>query len=598
MNRTGFNRAGPKFCPVRSSSARRRDQSRNQSRIQFMVLNSIQPETLRLLVVSQESAVLRAAVSLAESRGWHVQTAANGWDAMERVEADAPHMLLLDVPEGDSDSLRLLPWLRRICPEVPAVVVCYADDSSRQEEAIRQGAREVLARPLRESQLESVIQRHLDSGNPNLPNHDLPNHNAELEMASENIERLGEDEFFLSISSITQKLRAQAELLAQTDVPVLILGEKGSGKGTVARLIHRLSVYSGFNFLRVNCAETPADLLEIELFGRGYGSAGGNTKRRPQNASQGNGRTLHGKLEMGEKGTLLLDEVTEMPLALQARLLQLLQEKRFVRSGDAHPVAVDVRILAASSGNVDRALAEKRLRADLYYRLSAFTMQVPPLRQRKEEIKVLLRYCMHKLARYYGLPAREFSSSTLAACQNHNWPGNLAELESFVKRYLVAGDSELARSAGPQGFDLHLHGWHQHVAQQHDWRQHDRQQNGTPGNAPGDRPSIPSLKLAAAAPPEEMEGSELPPKSLKSLVQSVKGEAERNAIAAALQKTGWNRKAAARLLGVSYRTMLYKIEQYNMNASEHYFSSLAPTRLSDSGPVAVAEGIKGDGKAS
>ncbi len=500
-------------------------------------------ETLRLLVVSRESSVLRMLGSLAESNSWHVETAANGWDAMERVQSDiAPTVLVLDIPRGDTDSLHLLPWLRRLRPDLPIVVLCYPEDAGRQKEAIRLGAKDVLVRPLNEGQLELLIQRNLGSSDGD----------ADAEMASEDIESVGEDEFFLSVSPAMQKLRAQAELLAQADVPVLILGEPGSGKGTVARLIHKLSVYSGFKFLRVNCAEMPGDLLEIELFGRGNRS------------SSSTGRTIPGKLEIGEKGTLLLDEITEMPLGLQSRLLQVLQDKRFVRTGEQKAVEVDVRILAASSGNMERALAEKRLRADLYYRLSAFTIHVPPLRQRKDEIKVLLRYSMHKLARYYGLPARDFSPSVLAACQNHGWPGNLKELETFVKRYLVAGEKDLSLN----GFEPHL------------------------GNN-GDAPSGQNFKLALPGQDEsEAQADRSLPQSLKSLIQSVKGEAEKNAIAAALEKTGWNRKAAARLLGVSYRTMLYKIEQYHMSASESYLSSFSGTRLASSAQT------KGSGKAS
>ena len=502
-------------------------------------------ETLRLLVVSRESSVLRMLGSLAESNSWHVETAANGWDAMERVQSDiAPTVLVLDIPRGDTDSLHLLPWLRRLRPDLPIVVLCYPEDAGRQKEAIRLGAKDVLVRPLNEGQLELLIQRNLGSSDGD----------ADAEMASEDIESVGEDEFFLSVSPVMQKLRAQAELLAQADVPVLILGEPGSGKGTVARLIHKLSVYSGFKFLRVNCAEMPGDLLEIELFGRGNGNG----------SSTSNGRTIPGKLEIGEKGTLLLDEITEMPLALQSRLFQVLQDKRFVRTGDHKAIEVDVRILAASSSNMERALAEKRLRADLYYRLSAFTIHVPPLRQRKDEIKVLLRYSMHKLARYYGLPPREFSPSVLAACQNHGWPGNLKELETFVKRYLVAGEKDLSLN----GFEPHL------------------------GNN-GDAPSGQNFKLPLPGHDEaEAHADRSLPQSLKSLIQSVKGEAEKNAIAAALEKTGWNRKAAARLLGVSYRTMLYKIEQYHMSASESYLSSLSGTRLAGSVQT------KGSGKAS
>jgi two-component system, NtrC family, response regulator AtoC len=499
-------------------------------------------EALRLLVVSRESSVLRMLCSLGESNSWLVETAANGWDAMERVQSDAaPTVLVLDIPRGDTDSLHLLPWLRRLRPDLPIVVLCYPEDAGRQKEAIRLGAKDVLVRPLNEGQLELLVQRNLGSSDGD----------ADAEMASEDIESVGEDEFFLSVSPAMQKLRAQAELLAQADVPVLILGEPGSGKGTVARLIHKLSVYSGFRFLRVNCSEMPGDLLEIELFGRGNGS--------PRTA-----RAIPGKLEIGEKGTLLLDEITEMPLGLQSKLLQVLQDKRFLRAGEHKAVEVDVRILAASSGNMERALAEKRVRADLYYRLSAFTIHVPPLRQRKDEIKVLLRYSMHKLARYYGLPAREFSPAVLAACQNHDWPGNLKELESFVKRYLVAGEKDLSLN----GFEPHL------------------------GNN-GERFSGEDFKLASTSHEEaEAQTDASLPQSLKSLIQSVKGEAEKNAIAAALEKTGWNRKAAARLLGVSYRTMLYKIEQYHMSASESYLSSFSGTRLAGSAQT------KGNGKAS
>ncbi|MGA8440682.1 MAG: sigma-54 dependent transcriptional regulator [Candidatus Sulfotelmatobacter sp.] len=500
-------------------------------------------ETLRLLVVSRESTVLRMLWSLGESNSWQVETAANGWDAMERVQSEAaPTVLVLDIPRGDTDSLHLLPWLRRLRPDLPIVVLCYPEDAGRQKEAIRLGAQDVLVRPLNEGQLELLIQRNLGSSDGD----------ADAEMASEDIESVGEDEFFLSVSPVMQKLRAQAELLAQADVPVLILGEPGSGKGTVARLIHKLSLYSGFKFLRVNCAEMPGDLLEIELFGRGNGS--------PTSTA----RTISGKLDIGEKGTLLLDEITGMPLALQLRLLQVLQDKRFVRAGEHKAVEVDVRILATSSRNMERALAEKCLRADLYYRLSAFTIHVPPLRQRKDEIKVLLRYSMHKLARYYGLPARDFSPSVLAACQNHGWPGNLKELEAFVKRYLVAGEK-----------DLSLHGFEPH-----------------PGNN-GEAPSGENFKLASTGHEEaEAQGDASLPQSLKTLIQSVKGEAEKNAIAAALEKTGWNRKAAARLLGVSYRTMLYKIEQYHLSASESYLSSFSGTRLASSAQT------KGNGKAS
>jgi two-component system, NtrC family, response regulator AtoC len=250
-----------------------------------------------------------------------------------------------------------------------------------------------------------------------------------------------------------------------------------------------------------------------------------------------------------------------MPLSLQTRLLRVLQDKRFARLGDDRPVEVGVRILAASSDKLDRALAENRLHEELYYGLSAFTIHVPPLRQRKDEINALLRYSMHKLARYYGLPAREFSSSVLDACMNHSWPGNLGELETFVKRYLVAGDKEFPVGDSQAGFGSNGHG--------NDWTV------GISANPP-----VPNGSGITVA------------KSLKSLIQGIKCETEKNAIAAALGKTGWNRKAAARLLGVSYRTMLYKIDQYHMSASETFLSTFPDVGL------AVSSQAKGSGKSS
>jgi two-component system, NtrC family, response regulator AtoC len=499
-------------------------------------------ETIRLLVVSREPVGLRPLWSIAESNAWHLETAASGWEAMERLQSGiAPHMLLLDLPRGDADGLHILRWLRRLRPDLHVVVLSHAEDAGRKTEAMRLGADDVLERPFQEDQLEFRIRRCLT----------FSRHNGEAEIMSENVEPLGEQECFLGSGPLMQKLRAQAELLAQADVPVLILGEKGSGKDTVARLIHKFSIRSGFKFLKVNCAALPGDLLEAELFGSENGMVSGP------------GRTRSGKFEAGQKGTILLDEITEMADGLQARLLGVLQDQHFERSGGEGPISSGARILASTSANVERALAENKLREDLYYRLSAFTVHVPPLRQRKQEINVLLRYFMHKLAKHYGLPPREFSISMLEACQHYSWPGNLRQLEGFTKRYLATGDhnltlDELEPDWG-EGVDA---GYAAHM--------------------------VPEAARVGEG------GTEVAgPRSLKSLIQSVKCEAERNAIRAALEKTSWNRKAAARLLKVSYRTLLYKIEQYQMNSAEPFFAGVPGERF----PV-PAGGIKGNGKAS
>lgn len=489
--------------------------------------------TIRLLAVSREPAVLRLLCSMGESNSWHVETATSGWDAMERVQsAVPPHALLLDLPHGDGDSLHILRWLRRLRPGLPVIVLGCPDDSVGKE-AARLGAKEILVGPFNEQQLEFVVRRHLPLTG-----------SGPADMASEDSERCGPGAFFVSASPIMQKLRAQAELLAQSDVPVLILGENGSGKDTVVRLIHKLSIRSGFKLRKVNCAAMPPDMLEAELF----------VNARPPSA--GTRLNSPGTFEVGEKGTLFLDEITEMPDGMQSKLLQGLKNNEFPGPGTIGAIPADVRILAASSANIDRALAEKKLREDLYYRLSAFTVHVPPLRQRKDEIPILLRYSMHQLARHYGLPPREFSSVVLDACQHYSWPGNLKELESFVKRSLVAGDTEFTFNDLPSNL------------------------RGSTG--PGYVASV-SNQITPHPDARDAEQQHSGSKSLKSLVQNVKWEAERNAIATALQQTGWNRKAASRLLQISYRNLLYKIDQYHMSSSEPFPSPLPDRKFSFQG---------------
>lgn len=534
---------------------------------QKMIENMI--DTVRLLVVSRDPAVVRGLAPLEASGVWQLETAANGWEAMERMQLGAAsHLLVLDIALRDGEPMHFLHWLTSFRPDVPVVLLCCPDDAGRVEDASGLGAEDMVMKPFELNQLEKVIRQHLDEAGAGalrmgalstgaLSTGALSTGpaGAGADPASRNIERLGPETCFVSASLVMQKLRVQAALLAKTDVPVLILGERGAGKYTAASLIHKLSVRSGFKLLRLNCAAMPEAVLAAELFG--------DEPDSPVNGSRPVGL---GKFAAGEKGTILLEEVGEMPSAVQFRLLQVLQNQELRSPGGSAAPPVEVRILATSSANLERVLAEKRLREDLYHRLSAFTLQVPPLRQRKDEIATLLRYFMHNLARHYGLPARGFSLSLLAACQRYSWPGNLTELETFVKRYLVAGDRELMLSE--IGVD-----------------------------AKGRAEQI-LVSLAVSAEEnrngEEKREREIAPKaeSLKSLVQGVKFEAERNAIGAALARTGWNRKAAARLLKVSYRTLLYKIEQYQMRAPQSYLSPFP------AGGFSGFDEVKGNGKAS
>ena len=334
------------------------------------------------------------------------------------------------------------------------------------------------------------------------------------------IEQIGEELYFVAASPATRRLRTQAELLSQTDVPVLITGESGTGKATAARLIHSLSIRSSFEFTRVSCAALTADALESELFGYEHANGNGKLESKP------------GKFEQCAKGTILLEHLDAMPSPVQLRLLRLLQTREFVRFGGQSPIRADVRIIASTQGDLGLAVAEKKVLEELYYHLSAFELHVPALRERSEEIPLLLGHFMNRLTRRYGVPAPHFSGALLDACQNNAWPGNLRELEIFVKRFLVFGDESAAIE------ELNSHS------------------SSAPANGHGNGNGHENGKNGHSAGEEQS--------SLKSLVRNAKGEAERGAIAHALEETHWNRKAAARLLSISYRALLYKIQEYRL----------------------------------
>ena len=318
--------------------------------------------------------------------------------------------------------------------------------------------------------------------------------------------------FFSAASPVMAKVQARIERLASVCVPVLLLGESGVGKEVVARRIHKLSPRAHRSFVKVNCAALPAELLESELFGYEAGAFTGATKSKP------------GLFELGNKGTILLDEIGEVPPVLQAKLLHVLQDRQFSRLGGRSLVTVDVRILAATNVDIDQALETKKLREDLYYRLSAFTVHIPPLRERREEIPLLLNYFMERLATRLGRAPRPFPTKVVEACLRYSWPGNVRELENFVKRYLILEDEEATVSE--------LQG-----------------KNGNGNSSPLEPFNRPRINTCS---------------DLKSLVRGLKAEAETEAIKLALERAKGSRNEAARLLNISTKALLHKLRQYGI----------------------------------
>ena len=470
-----------------------------------------------MLLVSREPSALPGLRSVGEWNSWQMETVSCGLEALERVQNGLiPDLVVLDVLPGDSDSLPTLRWLRRSRPATPVVVISSADGCRQVMEAELLEADQCLVKPYEPKDLERALRRYL-RGRESV---------AEPELASvaSDIEILGDDFFYVAASRAMRVLRARAEMLAQANVSVLIVGEFGSGIETTARLIHKLSVRSPFPFLKVNCAALPVDLLSRELFGYEVVSVRGQVETKP------------GKLELCHNGTLVLEDIDSMPESLQAKLQPVLQNGRFTRLGGEAPVRTDVRILATLSRPGEGATLGRAGHPEVYEVFSKFTLHVPPLRERAEDIPLLIGNFLSRLARKYGLPTRQVSTSLLAECQSHSWPGNLHELEDFVKRYLILGDDSLVHREAPSVAGPNVY---------------------PTGNA-----------YASHAVPVQASSKKNGATSLKSLVRSAKGEAEKNAIAHALETTRWNRKAAARLLGISYRALLYKIQEYHMSPAD------------------------------
>jgi two-component system response regulator AtoC len=325
-------------------------------------------------------------------------------------------------------------------------------------------------------------------------------------------------------SDAMRRLNAIVDRVALSDVTVLICGESGVGKEVVARTLHARSRRCDGPFVKVNCAALPLELLESELFGYERGAFTGAVREKP------------GKFELAETGTIFLDEIGEMPVALQAKLLQVLQDREFCRLGSRHDVRVDVRVLAASNRDLGREVKRGAFREDLFYRLNVVSLRVPPLRDRREEIPVLVEHFLECYSQEHACPPLSVSESTLRRLMQYDWPGNVRELENIVKRIAILGSEavvdelqELERSAALD-------------APQSD------------ASATGDRPGDGQWA--------ELGSDAL---GLKEVVRKVAEDAERRVLKTVLDQVCWRRVEAAQLLRISYKTLLEKIKYYELD---------------------------------
>lgn len=333
------------------------------------------------------------------------------------------------------------------------------------------------------------------------------------------LEELDNNRFFLAASPTMMRLYRDIRVLALVDIPVLILGESGVGKENVAMLLHKYHARSEKKLLNINCAALPTELLESELFGYEAGAFTGANKSKP------------GMFELANNGTLLLDEIGEMSPQMQAKLLHVLQDGSFCRLGARAASRVDVRVLAATNINMQDAIAEKRFREDLYYRLNTLTITVPPLRERREEIPLLMEELFRRGALELAQPFI-FPERLVGAAQEYSWPGNLRELRNFVTRTLILRDEEAAYN--------YLRAKTKACA---------------------------SVTLVEEVPVDVPTKTSAASLDMKDAVNIVKNETEIRMLLDALSAAGWNRRRAATNLNISYRTLLYKIQRHGLTRS-------------------------------
>jgi two-component system, NtrC family, response regulator AtoC len=340
----------------------------------------------------------------------------------------------------------------------------------------------------------------------------------------------------LATSDKMREVHDLIDRVADTDVTVLIRGESGTGKELVARAIHASSPRKHRTFVKVNCAALPSELLESELFGFERGAFTGAIQQKP------------GKFEFAHEGTMFLDEISEMHPPLQSKLLQVLQDGEFARLGGREDVHVDVRIVAATNRDLEVAVADGQFREDLFFRLNVVCITLPPLRQRRDEIPLLTERFLRQYAEHYNKPSITLASETTRLFSVYGWPGNVRELENLLKRAVVLGSDESIRRELSEAIAGRM---------------------PIPGPIPALHPRA-EAELAVA-PAAAMAGGvniALPPAltgSLKDIARNAAREAERELIYRTLQQTRWNRREAAEILGVSYKALLYKIKEAELD---------------------------------
>jgi two-component system nitrogen regulation response regulator NtrX len=370
-----------------------------------------------ILIVDDEESVRRAIANVLADEGHRPVLAAGADEAEKEIAAGMPDLVLLDVAMPGRDGLQLLEQLRTSHPDLPVVMMSGHGTIETAVRATKLGAYDFLEKPLTYDKLLLRIEHGLERAR-------LARENHELRQAL-----LGESEI-IGDSAVMMKLKEQIEIAAPTDGWVLITGENGTGKELVARWVHVRSKRANGPFVAVNCAAIPEELIESELFGHEKGAFTGAIQKK------------RGRFEMADGGTIFLDEIGDMSLKTQAKILRILQEHRFERVGGTETIEVNVRVIAATNKDLQVEMSNGRFREDLFYRLNVIPFHVPALRDRREDIHKLIERFLAQYAAESGRPARTISLKALAKLREYNWPGNVRELQNLIERLVLMTPGE------------------------------------------------------------------------------------------------------------------------------------------------------------
>ena len=471
-----------------------------------------------ILVVDDEPNVRQTLADILAGHGFDAKTAESGMQAVEMIRRETFECAVVDLVMPGMSGMETLVQIKEISPDVEVIILTGQPTLESTIQAVREHVFDYLTKPVLSFTLVNAVTRAVERRRLVQQNRDLVNQlqvergklQREFAAAKRALEqRLSESPIFIGVSEQMHQVRRFIAEVAPSDMTVLIRGESGTGKDVVSQLIHESSGREGTGaFVKINCPAIPETLLESELFGHEAGAFTGAERRKP------------GRFELAVGGTIFLDEIGEIPPSLQVKLLQVIEHKQFTRLGGKENINVDTRILAATNAQLEHMIARSQFRSDLFYRLNEYSIFLPPLRQRTEDIPALVKHFLHEYGERYAHPDMEVTTQTMSMLMRYPWPGNVRELKAVVKFYAFTGrEDSIKESLNQAGADTA------------------------------------AVSVAAVMP-----STEPAPDTASTRLR----ETEIRTIMAALMETKWNQRQAAKILGISYSSLRRRIDKYDL----------------------------------